>query len=88
MHIIKKNGKIEEFLSTKISTSVSNCAAELETQLTEGDLKHIIKKTVDILHSLDRENSPTSSYEVKCVVYRVLRENGFKNIAQEYMNVR
>lgn len=88
MEIIKKNGKTEEFMPNKISISVSNCAAELSTHLTESDLKYILKKTTDILTNLNRQNTPTSSYEVKCIVYRALRETGFKKIAQEYMNVR
>lgn len=88
MEIIKKNGDSEEFLPNKISISISNCAAEVSTHLTESDLKYIIKKTTHILHCLNRQNTPTSSYEVKCIVYRVLRETGFKKIAQEYMNVR
>lgn len=86
MEIIKRNGKTEQFVIAKINTSISNCAQELSSPLTEGDMKlltNIVKKKLFDLH---RDTSPTSSYEVKGIVYKVLSENGFKKIAAEYIS--
>lgn len=86
MEIVKRNGKTERFTIGKINTSIANCAQELSFPLTEGDIKfltNIVKKKLLDLH---RDISPTSSYEVKGIVYKVLSENGFKTIAKEYIS--
>lgn len=86
MEIIKRNGVIEPFLISKTEISISNCSQELSLPLTEGDiqlLSNLINKKLLHLH---RDMSPTSSYEVKGIVYKTLYENGFTKIAHEYIS--
>ena len=86
MEIIKRNGNLEPFSIVKTEISISNCAQELSVPLTEADIKflsNLVKKKLSDLH---RDVSPTSSFEIKGIVYRILCENGFKTIAYEYMS--
>lgn len=86
MEIIKRNGVIEQFLITKTEISISNCSQELLLPLTESDIKFLSNLINEKLFSLHRDTSPTSSYEVKGIVYKILCENGFKRIAEEYIS--
>lgn len=85
MKIYKRDGFIADFIPSKIGTSVYNCAHELSIPLTEGDIKYITKCTIQKLNEMKRDANFTSSYEVKGIVFKVLSENGFKDIAKEYV---
>ena len=85
MKIIKRDGFIADFIPSKIATSIYNCAEDLSITLTEGDIKYIIRCTEKKLKELNREATQTSSYEVKGIVVKLLQENGFKEIAAEYI---
>lgn len=86
MKIIKRNGLIEPFVISKIETSISNCSQELAIPLTESDIKFLSNLITEKLLTLNRDTSPTSSYEVKGVVYKTLYDNGFATIADEYIS--
>lgn len=85
MKIYKRDGFIADFIPTKIETSISNCAHDLNSPLTEGDIKYITKCAVKKIKEIRRDENFTSSYEVKGVVYRLLIECGFQDIAKEYI---
>lgn len=84
MLIIKKSGNVEEFNSNKLMTSIVNAAEDAEIPLNEGDINFLSKEILKKITSL-RENK-TSSFEVLAITIEILKENGFKSVAREYVN--
>lgn len=83
MRIIKNDGRVEEFNTSKIKHSVSNASTEINEPLTDSDLKIIEKEVLDILKVLNREE--TSSYEIFAIVIKVLSKLGFERVCKEYL---
>lgn len=87
MQIVKKNGKIESFDLSKISTSIENSAEDISYTLTDADSNMILKQVKEILDSLNNENKMTSTFEIRGIIYYVLIENKFTNLCKAYMNL-
>lgn len=84
MLIIKKSGNVEEFNSHKLMSSIANAAEDAKIPLNEGDINFLSKEILKKVTSL-RENK-TSSFEVLAITVEILKENGFKSVAREYVN--
>jgi len=83
MRIIKKDGRAEEFNTSKIKNSVLNASTEINEPLTDSDLKIIEKEVLSILKVLNREE--TSSYEIFAIVLKGLSRLGFKGVCKAYL---
>ena len=82
MKIIKKSGKIEEFNGDKIKRSILNTSSEINEPLTDSDLKVIEREVLNILKTMNREE--TSSYEIFAIVLNVLKKLEFNDVGKAY----
>lgn len=85
MKIIKKDGRLEEFNSRKIKTSIENSANEVGIALNESDLIILVQDIERKILQIREKELITSSYEVIGVVFSILKRNGFKNILKSYV---
>lgn len=83
MKIIKKDGRIQEFDKSKISTSISNAASGYS--MTESDLKMVVEDIIKLLNKIRKDETPTSSYEIIGVITDVLVQDGFTQVLKEYI---
>ncbi|MBU3196584.1 ATP cone domain-containing protein [Clostridium algidicarnis] len=84
MKVIKKNGRIEDFDEKKLGTSILNAALDSKTNLTQGDINNITKEIYTELKKF--RNKETSSYELFALTITILKNQGFKNLAKEYVS--
>ncbi|HCJ57784.1 MAG TPA: hypothetical protein DHV55_10825 [Clostridiaceae bacterium] len=87
MLVVKKNGSLQEFNIEKIRTSVNNCLCSDDCYMTEGDINALSTQVNRILTEVSKGNAHTSTYEIRGIVYHVLMENGFKEVAKSYMKL-
>lgn len=84
MKILKKDGRVVDFVNSKLKTSIENASDDVPNcTLNESDINLIIGDLMNILERFHRE--ATSSYEVKCIVFENLLKNGYKDIALAYI---
>lgn len=86
MNIKKRNNKIDTFIPQKIKTSIINSAYDINYSLTDSDIKLILYNILKTLTDLNGNNQDTSVYEVRGIIYCILIELGFKEVAISYMN--
>lgn len=85
MQIIKKDGRLEEFNSRKIKTSIENSANEVGVMLNESDLTVLVKDVESKLLKVREKELLTSSYEVIGVIFSVLKRDGFNSVLKSYI---
>lgn len=86
MNIIKRSGKIVNFEISKVRTSIETASTDVNYPLTESDIKIIISDLLDSLKKLRDENSTTSVYEIRGLIYVILLKHNFDKVCQSYMN--
>lgn len=82
--VIKKNGRIENFISDKIKTSIYNCASENNILLNSKDLDIIANDVERKINRIRGLNSYTSSFEIQAIVLDVLHHIGYDRVADFY----
>ncbi|NLM43767.1 MAG: hypothetical protein GX201_07140 [Clostridiales bacterium] len=87
MLVLKKNGSYQEFDMEKIKKSIDNCRCKVDCYMNEGDIRALANQFKEIFLQVTKDNIHTSSYEIRGIVYHVLMENGFKNVAKSYMDL-
>lgn len=85
MKIIKKDGRLEEFNSRKIKTSIENSANEVGVILNESDLIILVRDIEEKLLKIREKELMTSSYEVIGLVFSILKRDGFKSVLKSYI---
>lgn len=85
MKIIKKDGRLEEFNSRKIKTSIENSASEVGVILNESDLIILVRDIEEKLLKIREKELMTSSYEVIGLVFSILKRDGFKSVLKSYI---
>lgn len=88
MLVIKRKGNMEEFDLGKIETSIVNSAQDVGAELTQGDVKVLLDQMEKRLGELTQNNRATSTYEIRGLVYHVLRGCGFSKVLQSYLKTR
>lgn len=88
MKIIKRNGSIYDLDVDKIKTSILNSANDINVLLTASDVKLLVNKVLSIINNIHKDDKLriTSAYELRGIVYYVLVNQGFKNVANAYMD--
>jgi len=85
MKIIKKDGTVQEFNEKKIYTSILNAATDIgKAELNESDLKVLVSDIIRKLKVIRKDDTPTSSYEVKGLIVSVLINNEFNDVVKSY----
>ncbi len=88
MWVIKRKGNIEEFDMEKIETSIVNSAQDASSELTQGDVKVLLAQVKKRLEGLTKDNRTTSTYEIRGLVYHVLKDLGFTKALKSYMGLK
>lgn len=84
LKVVKRDGRIIDFQLDNIKTSVANSARDSEIQVTEKELDLISKSVEKTIKKVRGEDGITSTYEIRGVVVRVLKDMGYKNIAKDF----
>lgn len=82
--VVKRDGRVTDFRKDNIRTSVGNSANDSGIQLTQKELDLIasaVEKAIVKVRGLD---GITSTYEIRGVIVRVLKEMGYKRIAKDF----
>jgi len=87
MLVMKKNGTYQEFDMGKIEKNIVSCKCRVDCHMTEGDIHAILNQFQKIFSQVTKDNHHTSTYEIRGIVYHVLMENGFNNVAKSYMKL-
>lgn len=84
LRVVKKDGRMIDFKTMNVKTSVANSARDSKIQLTEKELELIAKSVEKTIKEVRGEEGVTSTYEIRGVVVRVLKEMGYKNVAKDF----
>lgn len=85
MQVIKKDGRIEDFLPEKIATSVINAGADVRIQLSDKDGALVANEVYSLLRFLRGEDGRTSSYEIRGALNSILRDFGYHQVYVHYI---
>lgn len=84
LKVVKRDGRIIDFDLERIKVSVANSARDSEIQVTEKELVLISHQVEKTIRKVRGEEGITSTYEIRGVVVRVLKEMGYRNIAKDF----
>ena len=84
LKVVKRDGRIIDFRRDRISISVANSARDSEIQITDKELQLIADAVEKTIVKVRGEDGITSTYEIRGVVVRVLKEMGYRNIAKDF----
>ncbi len=84
LRVLKRDGRMLDFQKINVKTSVANSAGDSGIQLTEKELELIAKTVEKTIKEVRGEDGVTSTYEIRGVVVRALKEMGYKNVAKDY----
>jgi|LSQX01.3.fsa_nt_gb transcriptional regulator NrdR family protein len=84
LRVVKRDGRIIDFKKSNVMTSVANSARDSNIQLTEKELELIAKSVEKTIKEVRGEDGVTSTYEIRGVVVRALKEMGYKNVAKDF----
>lgn len=82
MKVIKRDGRIEEFMMDKIRRSLSRTSDQIKNPLTNGDLNVIEERIMKDLKALKKDK--IQSREIRDIILEKLNYCGFSGIAKEY----
>lgn len=85
MKLMKKSGNIVDFTPSKITTSIENAADDIGVHVTARDIELLTEDITNNLKLLNRDETYSSSYEIRSLVMDTLIKNGYKSIAKSYM---
>lgn len=88
MKVIKKDGRIQEFESEKITISILSATSESMQLLNESDVKIIVQDVVAKLEEIRKESEYTSSYEITGAVIGILKRDGFSDVIGKYVGYK
>lgn len=85
MMIIKKDGRLQEFDERKIYTSIANASRDIQgMSFNESDIRIIVQDVTKKLNKIRKDNSPSSTYEIRGVLTETLVTNGFGAILKSF----
>lgn len=84
LKVVKRDGRIIDFDLERVKVSVANSARDSDIQISSKELDLIGKSVENTIRKVRGEGGITSTYEIRGVVVRVLKEMGFKNIAKDF----
>lgn len=88
MRVIKKDGRVQEFHSSKIRASILGASIDSNTIINEADLKILSNTVYKILKEIRGENGVSSSYEIFAIIIDTLNNDGFNDIAVSYLGYK
>jgi transcriptional regulator NrdR family protein len=84
LKVVKRDGRIIDFDLERIKVSVANSARDSDIQVTEKELDLIAQAVEKTIQKVRGKQGITSTYEIRGVVVRVLKEMGYRNIAKDF----
>lgn len=86
LYVVKRDGRIVDFDTTKITNAIRGAADEIGFIIKESELMELTQKAMTKLEALDKDKLKVE--EVQNVVEKMLLSNGHKNIGIAYSNYR
>lgn len=86
MNIIKKDGRIQELSMNKLRLSLQNASDDIDAPLTQSDISSLIEDINREFKQLKVKIIP--SKQVEDIVYNVLLDHGFNELAEFYGEYR
>ena len=84
LKVVKRDGRVTDYKKENIMTSVGNSANDSGIQLTHKELDLIEESVEKTIVKVRGQDGITSTYEIRGVIVRVLREMGYKKIAKDF----
>ncbi len=84
LNVHKKSGHVEEFTLDKIKTSIENSSDAANIKLNKKDIDLIGQDVENLLVGIRGKDGLTSSYEIRAVATKVLRDWGFEKVAYSF----
>jgi len=84
LKVVKRDGRIVDFNPDRIRTSVANSARDSGIQITDKELQLISSSVEKTIKRVRGEDGITSTYEIRGVVVRALKDMGYRNIAKDF----
>lgn len=85
MNVIKKNGRQEPFQADKLALSAINTAGDLSQTITNKEGQMIAADVLSIVRQIRGNDGLTSVYELRTILGNVLKQFGYKRVAQHYL---
>lgn len=86
LHVVKRDGRVVDFNSIKITNAIKKAAEEIAYQFKESEAIDLTQKVIKALESLEKENITVE--EVQNVVIKTLMESDYEIIGGIYSNYR
>ena len=84
MKVIKRDGRLQDFELSKITTAIDNSAKDAGLTLTRSELNLLANDVESILFSLRGNDGLTSFLEISAILRAVLIKFKYDNIAKEF----
>lgn len=84
MKVIKKDGRMQDFIKDKLALSIKNSARDVGVLLSEKEsllLSEDVRKKVIFLRG---DDGVTSSYEIRAIMTDIMVNSGYSNLAKHY----
>lgn len=86
MNIIKKDGRIQELNISKIKLSLQKASDDINAPLTQSDIGNLIEDVNRKFKDIKIKIIPVA--QVQNLVYNILLDNGFNELAEYYINFK
>ena len=86
LHVVKRDGREDEFNSLKISEAIKGAAEEISFYLKESEVMELTQRAVKSIEELERERVTVE--EIQNLVEKILLQNGHRAIGVAYSNYR
>lgn len=86
LHVVKRDGREDEFNSLKISEAIKGAAEEISFCLKESEVMELTQRAVKSIEELERERVTVE--EIQNLVEKILLQNGHRAIGVAYSNYR
>lgn len=86
LHVVKRDGREDEFNSLKISEAIKGAAEEISFFLKESEVMELTQRAVKSIEELEQERVTVE--EIQNLVEKILLQNGHRSIGVAYSNYR
>lgn len=86
LHVVKRDGRLTEFKSIKITNAIKKASIEIGYELKESEIFQLTQKVIENIEDINPEK--ISVEEIQNMVEKVLLKNQFREIGLAYSNYR
>ncbi|QAT38907.1 hypothetical protein EQM05_00745 [Clostridium sp. JN-9] len=86
LHVVKRDGRLTEFNSIKITNAIKKASIEIGYELKESEIFQLTQRVIENIEDINTEK--ISVEEIQNMVEKVLLENQFMEVGLAYSNYR